>query len=94
MDATAITMAAFTTALSQTIGRTVMDKTGYTEKFDLHVKWADPSTPGLDADDTKSASTDQSIFTVLQQQYGLKLESSKGPVDVLIIDRLERPSEN
>ncbi len=94
MDATAITMDAFATALSQIIGRKVIDKTGYTEKFDLHLKWADPSTPGLDPDDSKSASADQSIFTVLPQQLGLKLESTKGPVDLLVIDRLERPSEN
>lgn len=102
MDATAITMEAFATALSQMMGRTVTDKTGFTERFDLHVKWADPATPGLDPDDSKSSSPDQSldrsnaqsIFTVLEQQYGLKFESSKGPVDLLVIDRLERPSEN
>lgn len=94
MDATAITLDTFATALSQMMGRKVIDKTGYTEKFDLHVKWADPSTPGLDPDDSKSSSTAQSIFSVLQQQLGLKLESTKGPVDLLVIDRLERPSEN
>lgn len=93
MDATAITMEAFATALSQMMGRKVVDKTGYTEKFDLHLKWADPSTPGLEPDDSTSV-TGQSVFTVLQQQLGLKLESTKGPVDLLVIDRLERPSEN
>lgn len=98
MDGTAITMNAFTAAVSQVLGRKVIDKTGYTERFDLHLKWADPTAPGLDPDDSKSASpdqsNDQSIFTVLQQQYGLKFESTKGPVDLLVIDRLERPSEN
>jgi uncharacterized protein (TIGR03435 family) len=79
MDATAITMEAFATALSQMMGRRVVDQTGYTEKFDLHLKWADPSTPGLDPDDSKSSTGDQSIFSVLQQQLGLKLESKKHP---------------
>lgn len=74
--------------------RTVIDKTGYTERFDLHLKWTDPATPGLEPDDATSAANDQSIFGVLQQQLGLKLESSKAPADLLVIDRLERPSEN
>lgn len=94
MDATAITLDAFATALSQMMGRQVTDKTGYTEKFDLHLKWADPATPGLAPDDSTSASTGESIFTVLQRQLGLKLESTKGPVELLVIDRLERPSDN
>jgi uncharacterized protein (TIGR03435 family) len=94
MDATAITMQAFATALSQIMDRRVVDKTGYTERFDVHLKWAVSSTPGLDPDDSSSASNDQSIFAALQQQLGLKLESTKGPVDLLVIDRLERPSEN
>lgn len=88
MDGTAISMETFATALSQVLGRRVVDKTGYTARFDLHAKWADPTTPGLDE------SNAQSIFTVLQQQLGLKFESTKGPVDLLVIDGLEKPSEN
>jgi len=102
LDGTAITMGQVTTSLSQTLQRTVVDKTGYTATFDVHVEWtADQSTPGLMApglappgpaapDDPNG----RSIFTAIQEQLGLKLESARAPVEILVIDRLERPSEN
>jgi len=69
------------------LNRTVLDKTGLTGTFDLHLKWAiEASAP--DSGDTTS------IFTALQEQLGLKLESAKGPVEVLVLDHVEKPSEN
>jgi uncharacterized protein (TIGR03435 family) len=101
VDGTGISMEAFATALSQTVQQPVIDHTGFTGKFDVHVEWAqDQSTPGIlvpDLGPPDSDATDpngKSIFTVLQEQLGLKLESIKGPVEFLVIDRLERPSEN
>jgi uncharacterized protein (TIGR03435 family) len=101
VDGTAITMEAFATALSQTLQQPVTDQTGFAGTFDVHVEWApDQSTPGILAPDLgppDGGATDpngKSIFTVLQEQLGLKLESSKAPVEFLVIDRLERPDEN
>lgn len=69
--------------LTQALHRTVIDNTGLKGnwKFDLH--WA--------AEDSTS---EASIFTAIQEQLGLKLESTKGPVSVIVIDRAEKPSEN
>jgi uncharacterized protein (TIGR03435 family) len=86
--------------LPQTLDRTVIDKTGYTGKFNLTVEWA-PDTPmrPADGDDpTKPApapdSAGPSIFTALQEQLGLKLDATKGSVEVLVIDHVEKPSAN
>jgi uncharacterized protein (TIGR03435 family) len=92
--------------LSRTLGRTVVDKTGLTGKYDMHLYWTpDPSQmmqgpfgggpppPGGPAPPPVDPNG-PSIFTALQEQLGLKLESQKGPVDVLVIDHVEKPSEN
>jgi len=79
-----INMASFVTQLAQTLGRTVVDKTGLTGSYDFKLEW----TPEGEA----SASTDQSgptIFTALQETMGLKLESIKGPVEILVIGHVE-----
>jgi uncharacterized protein (TIGR03435 family) len=63
------------------VARTVRDETALTGEFDVRLDY----TPALDA---------ASIFTVLQEQLGLKLDPQKGPVDVLIIDHVEELTEN
>ena len=101
LDGTAISMETFVTALAQTLQQPVIDQTGFTGTFDVHAEWApDQSTPGIlvpDVGPPDGGATDsngKSIFTALQEQLGLKLESTKAPVEFLVIDRLERPSEN
>jgi uncharacterized protein (TIGR03435 family) len=71
----------------------VIDKTGLTGLYDLTLTWTSDSTVGspASADDSPSS---PSIFTALEEQLGLKLESAKGPVKVLVIDHIEKPSEN
>jgi uncharacterized protein (TIGR03435 family) len=87
--------------LSQRLGHNVLDKTGLTGKYDFIMPW-----PPADAADTMppvSAGGEQgaaappdgpSIFTALQEQLGLRLESRKAPVEVLVIDHVETPSAN
>lgn len=82
--------------LSNILGRPVIDKTGVTGLFNVHLEFAlDESTPGLQlilpASDERPG---PSIFTAVQEQLGLKLNSANGPGEFLVIDHVERPSEN
>jgi uncharacterized protein (TIGR03435 family) len=94
----AVTMALFTKMLSGSLDRTIVDKTNLTGRFDLRLQW----TPGVgeasfDPGGTQVAPADSSgvsIFTAIQEQLGLKLESQKGPVEMFVIDSVERPSAN
>jgi len=72
--------------LSRHLGRTVIDRTGLNAKFDISLEWA--------PDESSADREAPSIFTALHEQLGLKLESQKGPVDVFVVERAEKPSEN
>ena len=80
--------------LSLQVGRPVVDKTGLTGKYDIKLEWT--RDPGPDSEDAAStdASAGPSIFIAVQEQLGLKLNSTKGPVDTLIIDHSEPPTPN
>jgi len=83
-------------ALGEFLGRPVINKTGIAGLFDFHLEFVlDESTPGVRL--SFPASDDDpgpSIFTAIQEQLGLKLDSAKGPGEFLVIDSVERPSEN
>jgi uncharacterized protein (TIGR03435 family) len=66
----------------------VVDKTALQGDFAFELEWTPDPSPAP-ADDSGP-----SIFTALQEQLGLKLEPQKGPVEILVIDHVERPSEN
>jgi len=85
-----------TQELSRELGRVVIDKTGIQGRYDCALKWRPDTGRMTDTTDSSVATTDSgpSIFTAIQEQLGLKLESTKGPVQVLVIDRVEMPSEN
>jgi uncharacterized protein (TIGR03435 family) len=87
--ATQIDMDRFVSMLTFWLRRTVVDKTGFKGTFDVDLKW-NPD----EAAATPSTDTAPSIFTALEEQLGLKLESSKGTVEVLVIDSVSKPSEN
>jgi uncharacterized protein (TIGR03435 family) len=91
----AANMAMLATNLSGTLGRPVVDKTGLTEKYDWVLKWTPDAgtSPGTDAPQPVD-SPGPTIFTAIQEQLGLKLESSKGPVENIVIDRVDHPSAN
>jgi uncharacterized protein (TIGR03435 family) len=85
--------------LSKIVGRVVVDKTGIDGRYDLTLKWTPDEVASFrlsESDEPSSAPglSGPSIFTAIQEQLGLKLESQKGPVEVLVIDHLEMPSEN
>ena len=89
--------------LSQELHHTVIDKTGLTGKYDFELNWtpdqgSDPMFKGPDSgqhsSDAAPDSSGPSIFTAVQEQLGLKLQSAKGPVETLVIDHVEMPSEN
>jgi uncharacterized protein (TIGR03435 family) len=79
--------------LTAVLRRQVIDKTGITGTFDVHLEWA-PENLERPTDNAANDGTLPSIFTALQEELGLKLDSSKGPVEVLVIDHIERPDAN
>ena len=82
-------MDAIAHALWTPSGRTVIDKTGLTGRYDCEIHWTPDNTP---ADSPLAAGP--SIFTAVQEQLGLKLEPSTAPLDVLVIDSAQKPSQN
>jgi uncharacterized protein (TIGR03435 family) len=88
--------------LTNPLGRTVVDKTGLTGDYDFTVAWSpdlnENMTPkGMPAEAPKEGASmpeGPSIFTALQEQLGLRLESQKGPVEMFVVERAERPSAN
>jgi uncharacterized protein (TIGR03435 family) len=93
------TMADFASWLSAQAGRHVSDATGLKAKYDISIYWAEDSGRAAppNADGTASAPEDSgpTLFGALQEQLGLKLESKKGMVDTIVVDRVERvPTEN
>jgi uncharacterized protein (TIGR03435 family) len=83
-----VSMQWFASVLAGVLGRPVLDRTGFTGSFKVRLEFA-PVSPDGDTD-----STEPSIFTAIEEQLGLRLESQKGSEEVLVIDHVERPSEN
>ena len=99
LTAQSIELAQLGHLLSEQMGRTVIDNTGLKGHYDFTLKWTpDRSTPMLSgatgSDSAPLPDSGPSIFTAIQEQLGLKLESQKGPVELLVIDHVEKPSEN
>jgi uncharacterized protein (TIGR03435 family) len=73
-------------------GRSVVDKTALTRKYDFTLQWLPDQGASSTGDSTEN--TGPSLFTAVQEQLGLKLESSKGQVECLVVDHVERPTDN
>lgn len=99
-EADGVPVSALANSISNALGRSVIDKTELQGIYDFRLEWTPeerdggmmkgPAGDGSAPSDNPGAS----IFTVLQDQLGLKLESTKGPVEILVIDHAERPTEN
>lgn len=92
MTGVAIPVSMFASNLAFQVERNVIDKTGLAGRYDINLKWTPEGQEGKPDGLTDTTAPD--LFTALQEQLGLKLESSKGPVDTLVIDHVEMPSEN
>jgi uncharacterized protein (TIGR03435 family) len=90
------TVTTFSELLSVILGRPVIDRTGIKGRFDFDLDFAiDQSTPGFVPDAAPAnPAGGESVFTAVQDRLGLKLESKKGAGEFLVIDHVERPSEN
>ncbi len=91
------TLPMFAALLRLIVDRPVIDKTGLTDYFQIQLAFSpgdSPTPPGAPGAPVESKAPDPDIFQAIQQQLGLKLTQAKGPVDVLVIDRIEKPSEN
>jgi bla regulator protein blaR1 len=85
--------------LSRQAGRTVLDKTGLIDDYDFKMTYApdlalQPELAAAGADSLSAGGSGPSLFTALQEQLGLRLDAQKGPVEILVIDSIERPSGN
>ncbi len=85
----------FASGISQRVGRAVVDRTGLTGEWSFELTFAPQAgqlPPGVDAPAVDPNTPD--LFTAVQEQLGLKLEATKGPVEVLIVESIERPTED
>jgi uncharacterized protein (TIGR03435 family) len=94
-------LTALATQLGQVLGRSVLDRTELAGNYDFELKWTpDESQPGMMRREPggdgppPSDMAGVSIFTALQDELGLKLESTKGPVEILVIEAARKASEN
>jgi uncharacterized protein (TIGR03435 family) len=85
LTSTGVRLSKLTSVLSNQLGRVVVDKTGLTGKYDLELKWLP---------DNAAAAPDSplpTLFTALQEQLGLKLESGKAEIDTFVVDQISMP---
>jgi len=102
-NGTAAPLALLANLLSNVLSRPVIDRTGLTGKYDFELKWTPDAgqeigppgglPPGV-VPPPPPDPNGPTIFTALQEQLGLRLESAKGPMEMIVVDRVEKPSEN
>ena len=77
------------------VDRIVLDKTGLNGKFDVNLQWTpDVATAPLNDREAAPGSDGPSLSTALSEQLGLRLEATKAPVPILLVDHIERPTAN
>ncbi len=88
------TMADFVSILQRAVlDRPVVDKSGLTARYDFDLEWAPDETQfGGEVPVASANAQSAPFFTAIQQQLGLRLEATRGPVDALVVDSVERPS--
>ena len=94
LTAQAIGMAQLATNLSMQVRQLVVDNTGLTGKYDLTLQWTPDDMSSGHEDSATTMDSGPTIYTALQEQLGLRLDSIKGPVETVVVDHVEMPSEN
>lgn len=89
LDVEEYSVPALASDLHSFVGRIVVDKTGLTGRYDFSLRWTPDSLSNSEA-----AAEWPSLYTALEEQLGLKLEPARAPVDTLVVDHIEMPSEN
>lgn len=84
LEGTNLTLEMLASLLADRVGRPVHDRTGITGQFDIQLQWAPDG----------SSDTGPSIFTALQGQLGLRLQTERAPTDVLVVEHVDRPAPN
>lgn len=91
VSARAVTMERFASALTRSVRRPVIDRTGLSGEFDINMTYR----ADLDAGPAPAPPQNfPDLFTAIREQLGLRLESGRAPVEVLVVDRVERPADN
>jgi uncharacterized protein (TIGR03435 family) len=80
--------------LARTLDRVVLNQTGLSGRYDLSMQWTPDDAPTTMLNGAPDPSAPPGIFTAIQEQLGLKLESTRGPVSVLVIDSVDMPTAN
>jgi len=100
LEGTGVPLSEVVVALGQQLQRPIVDKTGLTGLYDIKLQWTpDPvgSGPSKRPEEEGARRTDQngvSIFAAIEEQLGLRLESTRGPIEVIVIDHAEKPDAN
>jgi uncharacterized protein (TIGR03435 family) len=89
-----VPMSALISFLGPNQQRVVIDRTGLEGRYSITLEWTPDRAPLPLAGDAPPPSDKPPLMTALQEQLGLKLESERGPVDVIVVDYVERPTEN
>ncbi|MGC2161334.1 MAG: TIGR03435 family protein [Silvibacterium sp.] len=87
-------MSGFARILTHIVGYQVANQTGLTGKYDVELTWSPDTSMNPVDHDQDEAPGGPSIFTAIQNELGLKLQLSKGPVDILVVDHIDMPSPN
>lgn len=94
LEARSISLASFC-KIFNVRGLPVIDRTGLTGTFDIHLEWEfSPPEPAVPETGETSESPDTSIVPAFRKQLGIELKPGKGPREYLVVDHLEQPSEN
>lgn len=97
IEAHGVVMPRLAAALSDVLGRPVVDRTGFIGTFDARLEFAPDETPADPVSGDRVSGDDSlkpPIFTVLQERLGIKAQASKGPVQMIVVDSVQRPTEN